>query len=287
MMACEKYTDLSKVRWEFGVSYDFIYTALYERLRLNLREKENAPWPTSIGIDEHAYGKDPITKTTRFVSCIVDHGKQRMFEAVMGKSQAELEHQLKHIPARERVSWVTLDMCDPYRNWAQNFFPNAKLVADKFHVLRLLSPHLLRKRKEITGTRADAKAKRLLLMSGFNLDYRSRLALENFLKKHPDLHEIYYWKERLHSFYRMKGYWRAYKAYKRMLDEMALSFLPEIQTFRKTLLKWKEEILNYFTSNLTNARLEGFNNKASVLKRRAYGYRNTDNYRLQLLNACS
>jgi transposase len=68
---------------------------------------------------------------------------------------------------------------------------------------------------------------------------------------------------------------------------MSVSFLPEIQTLRKTLLKWKEEILNYFSSRLTNARLEGFNCKASLLKRRAYGYRNPENYRIQLLNACS
>jgi len=37
------------------------------------------------------------------------------------------------------VRWVTLDMSDSYRNFAKNFFPNAHLVADKFHVLRLLS----------------------------------------------------------------------------------------------------------------------------------------------------
>lgn len=59
---------------------------------------------------------------------------------------------------------------------------------------------------------------------------------------------------------------------------MSVSFLPEIQTLRKTLLKWKEEVLNYFSSRLTNARLEGFNCKASALKRRAYGYRNPENY---------
>jgi transposase len=86
---------------------------------------------------------------------------------------------------------------------------------------------------------------------------------------------------------RYRGYGRAYEAYKRLVDDMSVSFLPEIQTLRKTLLKWKEEVLNYFSSRLTNARLEGFNCKASALKRRAYGYRNPENYRVQLLYACS
>ncbi len=287
MEACEKYTDLSQVRRDFRVSSHFVYAAHYERLRLNLREREGAIWPTAIGIDEHSYGKNKEFRRTQFVTTIVNHNKGKMFEAVIGKTQAELEAATAHIPGRENVMWATLDMCDPYRNYIRSFFPNAKMVADKFHVLRLLTPSLLRKRKEISGTRADLRAKKLLLMSAKNLTYSERLALDRFLQRYPDMHELYGWKERLHSFYRILGYGRAYIAYKKLVDDMSVSFLPEIQTLRKTLLKWKEEVLNYFSSGLTNARLEGFNCKASVLKRRAYGYRNPQNYRIQLLNACS
>ncbi len=287
MEACEKYTDLKRVGTEFRVSSHFIYDAYYERLRLNLREREGAPWPSAIGIDEHSYGKNRELRRTQFVTTIVNHGKGKMFEAVIGKTQAELEAATAHIPGRDNVQWATIDMCDPYRNFIRSFFPNAKIVADKFHVLRLLTPALLKKRKEICGNRADLRAKKLLLMSSKNLTYSERLALDRFLLRYPHMHELYGWKERLHSFYRTLGYGRAYEAYKRLMDDMSVSFLPEIQTLRKTLLKWKEEVLNYFSSGLTNARLEGFNCKASALKRRAYGYRNPQNYRIQLLQACS
>lgn len=285
--ACEKYTDLSRVRREFRVSSHFIYEAYYERLRLSLREREGAPWPSAIGIDEHSYGKNHATRRTQFVTTIVNHNKGRMLGAVIGKTQSELEVATAHIPGRENVRWATIDMCDPYRNYIRNFFPNAKIVADKFHVLRLLTPALIRKRKEITGTRADMRAKKLMLMSAHKLRYGERVALEQFLRRYPQMHELYLWKERLHSFYRIRGYGRAYEAYKRLMDDMSMSFLPEVQTLRRTLLKWKEEVLNYFSSRLTNARLEGFNCKASLLKRRAYGFRNPENYRVQLLNACS
>jgi transposase len=287
MQACEKYTDLSRVRREFKVSSHFVYDAYYERLRLRMREREGAAWPSMIGIDEHAYGKDKLHRRTQFVTTIVNHGKGRMFEAVIGKTQAELETATAHIPGRENVLWATIDMCDPYRNYIRSFFPNAKIVADKFHVLRLLTPALLRKRKEITGTRADLRAKKLLLMSAKDLSYGERLALDRFLSRYPEMKELYDWKERLHTFYRMRGGGRSYQAYKKLVDDMSVSFLPEIRTLRKTLLKWKDEILNYFYCRLTNARLEGFNCKASAMKRRAYGYRNPENYRIQLLHACS
>ncbi len=50
-------------------------------------------------------------------------------------------------------------------------------------------------------------------------------------------------------------------------------------------MKWRTEILAYFATGLTNGRTEGFNNKAKLVKRRAYGYRSFAKYRLRLLNA--
>jgi Transposase len=44
---------------------------------------------------------------------------------------------------------------------------------------------------------------------------------------------------------------------------------------------------HHFGTGLTNARTEGFNNKAKLVKKRAYGYRSFRNYRLRLLNACA
>ncbi len=71
-----------------------------------------------------------------------------------GKTAAELEAQVSHIEGRENVQKVTLDLCDPYKSFVTNFFPNAEMIADKFHVLRLLTPHINRRRKEITGLQA-------------------------------------------------------------------------------------------------------------------------------------
>ena len=180
-----------------------------------------------------------------------------------------------------------MDLCDPFKNFAREFFPQARIIADKFHVLRLLSPALLRRRKEITGTRADLRAKKLLLMSIKRLDYSSRFALREFLKQHPALHELYTWKEKLHRFYRIPGYHNAAKALLNLTNQMAGSLLPEIKTLRRTLMKWREEILAYFLTGLTNARTEGFNNKAKVVKRRGYGYKSFRNYRLKVLTACA
>ena len=70
-------------------------------------------------------------------------------------------------------------------------------------------------------------------------------------------------------------------------DRMALSKLTEIKTLRRTLLKWRTEILAYFETGLTNGRTEGYNNLAKLVQKRAFGYKNFRNYRLRLLSACA
>ncbi|MBS1984749.1 MAG: transposase [Bdellovibrionales bacterium] len=72
-----------------------------------------------------------------------------------------------------------------------------------------------------------------------------------------------------------------------MLAAAADSKLPEILRLRETLTRWREPILEYFKTGLTNARTEGMNNVAKVVKRRSYGFRNFRNYRLRVLAACS
>jgi transposase len=289
MWACDRFGSLSDVCRDFLVSSDFVYRAFYEQLELRRRMNNQYEWPTAIGIDEHGFGRDFSRKTggTAFVTMVVNHNKRKLMEVVFGKKTEDLIFRLAHIPGRENVRYVTLDMSDGYRSFAKNFFPNAQLIADKFHVIRLLSPVILKERKKIVGTNANRKARALLLCSSKNLDFEDRIAIRQYLDRFPRLKELWTFKERLHGFYRCKGYDRAKAALEHITFDAALSNEPEIRKLGKTLQYWSTEVLNYFAYRYTNARVEGFNNKAALVRRRAFGYRNPANYRLRLLSACS
>jgi transposase len=284
LWACENFVDLTRVQRAYRVSAGYVFKTLYTRLEERRRMREY-PWPSTIGVDEHSFRR--FRGRTEFASVIVDYPNKRVFELVQGKQTADLRGQLGHIPGRENVRNVIVDLCDPFKNFARSHFPNARIVADKFHVLRLITPALIKKRYEITGTRMDARARRLLTTSSHKLDHWERQAIWNYLEKHPELQELYRYKERLHKFYRMRGYYRAHLALRQMCDEMGCSPIPEIRTLRQTLLKWREEILNYFLTGLTNGRTEGFNNLAKLVQKRAFGYKSFRNYRLRLLSACA
>ena len=285
LRACKRYSDLSHVPRDFKCSAGWLYSTLYEQLELERRTRLY-PWPAKVGIDEHFFrcGKHGFRD---FDTVVVDQKNRRLMEVVEGRTSGDLEEALSHIPGRENVRTVAIDMSDPYKSFARRFFPNAVIVADKFHVLRLLSPAINRHRKAITGDKRTNPIRRLLLRNGRDLDPTSRWALRTWLAPHPALRALYETKERLASFYRIRSYEQAARVFTALTDSLAHAEVAELQTFRRTLMRWRNEVLAYFRTRATNGMTEGFNGKAKLVKRRAYGYRSFRNYRLRLLNACA
>jgi len=67
--------------------------------------------------------------------------------------------------------------------------------------------------------------------------------------------------------------WSWRRAHRALLDlfvDMVEEF-PELNTFVRTFEAWEPEILNYFEARQTSAAVEGLNNKARVILKRAYG----------------
>ena len=287
LWACKNFVDLERVQRTYRVSAGYVFKTLYAQLEVELKRKINYPWPSTIGIDEHSFRRNKKYGYTEFATIIVDYKNKRPFELVKGKTGVDLNSALIHIEGRHNVSNVVVDMCDAFKAFAKEFFPNAKIIADKFHVLRLLTPAINRRRKEVAGDRRKNPIGRLLLKNGYELDYFKKQIISLWLKDYPELKEIYSWKEKMHLFYKIKGANRAAKALTSMTDKMANSQIKEIKTLRKTLMKWRIEILAYFQTGLTNGRTEGFNNLAKLVQRRAFGYRNFNNYRLRFLNTCA
>lgn len=285
LWACENFQDLQKVKRAYRCSSAFLYKVLYEQLRLRLKSKLSYPWPETIGIDEIFFRRGKYGRV--FVTVIVDYKNKRVLDLIEGRHKGELLKKLANRPGRENVKKVVMDLSSTYRGFVQDFFPNAKIVADKFHVLRLLNPIINKLRKEITGDKRTNPLRRLLLKAGHRLKYYERSALHQWLKEHPRLELVYQFKEALGRFYRIKCQKKAQRVFIALIDSLAhYEHLKELKTLRKTLKTWKTEILNYFIYRITNGRTEGFNNMLSLVKRRAFGYRSFENFRLRALNAC-
>jgi transposase len=140
------------------------------------------------------------------------------------------------VPRDASLMNAVIDMSDGYRSLIREHFPNAQIIADKFHVLRLLTPALNKHRVALMGDDRKNPIRRLLLRNRPKLVYYERDALDLWLKDKSELRELYYAKEALHNFYRTRGIRRASRALTRLTDLLAQSKLKELKRFRRTLV---------------------------------------------------
>lgn len=268
-----------------------VYTAYYEQLDLEVR-KLQYEWPKTIGIDEHSFIRNSKDHFKEFATIFVDYNNNRIREATLGRSVDELElSRAAEIKGRENVKNVVIDMSAPYKKFVKNHFPNALITVDKFHLIKLFNHTLNKIRIEIMKHPIFIRSKRtpmrrLYLTRSDRLNWEQRRVVAQINGTFSELEEIYLFKERMHTIYNIRGYKRAKKAFTKLTDDMALSGRTQVQSLRRTLMKWKVEILNYFKTRITNGKTEGYNRKAKLIQRKAYGYRNFENYRLRLIYEC-
>jgi transposase len=196
------------------------------------------------------------------------------------------EERLTSIPGRENVKNVIIDMSKNYRKLAQELFPNARIIADRFHVIRPFNNILNNYRKLSNGDVIKNPIRKLLLKKYRDLEPYVRRVLNHWLDENPTVKEVYHFKEWMHRFYRIQGKGHARRVLIKITDLMAKSNVPELRSLGQTLHSWRYEILQFFENGLTNGITEGFNRVAKLIQRNAYGFRNFNNYRLKLLYAC-
>jgi transposase len=283
----QNYKSATGVAHVLRCSTTLVTKTVNKRLELELRKSRNTPWSSTVLIDEHAFGRNKKHKRKDFVTCFVDNNRKILREMAPSRNYDDMKKSIEHVPGKEKVDYVVMDMSPIFRSFTLDYFPNAKIVVDKFHVIRLIHPAIRKYRKEATGDKRSNPIRHLLLKNRSRLQTYQKRAVTRFCKENPNVNEVYRFKERITNFYNIKGFRQASLIFTKITDDMANSKIKEIQKLRRTLMKWREEILRYFKTGLTNARIEGINRKCKLLQRCAYGFQNFDNYRLRALYSCS
>ena len=71
------------------------------------------------------------------------------------------------------------------------------------------------------------------------------------------------------------------------IAQLQTSGLEILQTLGRTLDKWKDEIGRMWRFSKSNGITEGFHRKMKLIQRRAYGFKNFENYRLRVRVLCA
>ena len=285
------FSDLKKVQEKCRCSSWLVHKAYYEQAELEVRKLQN-PWGKTVGIDEHSFVRNTKFGYREFASIFVDYNKSRIREVVHGRYGADYwsDPNLLKVPGRENVQNVIIDFSPSMKKFAKEFFPNAKIIADKFHLVSLANNMVNSKRLEIMKQPENKFLKskknplrKMLLANGQRLHFQKQRVLMYVFDRFRELEAFYRVKEMIHELYRIRGYNRAKRYFAQITNFMSSLKLEGMKPLRKTLLGWQKEILNYFKRRLTNGKTEGFNRKAKLIQRAAYGFKSFPNYRLKLI----
>lgn len=296
---------------EYGVSWPVAHRQYVAHADALLTEP--GP-PLVLGIDETRRGqpkwvKDAVTgawrRTERFETNFTDlSGHGRLLGQVAGRTGTAVTGWLdaRGQDWKDQVQFVAIDPCAVYRSAITRALPQAVIVVDHFHLVRLANQAITRVRQRVTrehlGRRGMAKdpawANRRRLLRG-----RERLSDRAFARMWEQIttHEptgqlLAAWiaKEELRC---LLGLARTRPARSdvstqlfRFYDWCARADVPEVTTLAQTIEAWWPQILAFIGTGITNAGTEATNRLIKDAARIAFGFRNLDNQRRRVRLHC-
>ncbi len=280
---------LSQVRLSqsHSISGSTVERWYHDFVEYRVKELEGRQCPLVMGIDEHFF-----TKKEGYATTLVDLKNHKVFDVVLGRSEESLKAYLKRLKGRERVQVVVMDLSETYRSIVRKYFPNAMIVADRFHVVRLLNHHFLK----VWGILDPEGRKNRGLLSLIrrheqNLKPEQVPKLENYFRQIAGLEPLYRFKQDLMQLL-LKKHQKRTQAKELIpqllwqLEELLKSPWVPLKTFGETLKSWLEPIVRMWRFTKNNGITEGFHTKMEMISRRAFGFRNFKNYRLRVIALC-
>lgn len=270
-----------------------IGTATVERWFQDQHELEAAklsgePCPQVLGLDEHFF-----TRRKGYAATLCDLKHHKIYDVVLGRSEASLEAYFLKLLGKDRVRGVCIDLASNYRALIRKHFPNAKIVADRFPVIRLVNFHFLAAWRAIDpeGSR-DRGLLSLMRQHEKNIRPKQQQRLARYLQAHPELEPVYAFKQKLCQLL-LSRHCHARKCrqlipqLRDLIDQLKTCGLEQFQQLGRTLEAWREEIACMWRFTKNNGITEGFHNKMEMISRRAFGFRNFENYRLRVRVMCA
>lgn len=260
----------------------------------------------ALSIDESAF-----RRRFRYHTVVSDPERGVVIDLFEGRSRAGVASWLAGLPPQVRcgIETVVIDMYWPFREGVAQALPDARIVADKFHVLAVVSlaAQKVRRRyarrtlEQRTGRRGGTarsyhpardpemfRARWVFMKRAARLSATERSWLGSlFDRAHPDVRTAWLLKEEFAAIYEAPDRAEAECRLDAWVQSLSVAGLPEFTKMWFNLRRWREQILAYFEDPLTNAFAEGVTNKIKVMKRAAYGFRSAERYRRKvLLSTC-
>jgi transposase len=241
-----------------------------------------------IAVDEISIGKGHL-----YLTVVLDLKTGAVVFVGDGKGAAALEPFWQRLRrAKVRIEAVATDMSPAYISAVLTHLPDATLVFDHFHVIKLYNDKLSDLRRKLYQEATDLMQKQvikgtrwLLLKNPDNLDSSRKEAerLEEALQLNKPLAIAYYLKEDLRQLWEQPSKEAAALFLETWIAKAESAGIPMLLKFAKTLALHRRGLLAYYDYPISTGPLEGTNNKIKTMQRQAYGFRDHEFFKLKIL----
>ena len=243
-----------------------------------------------IGVDEISYRKHH-----HYLTVVVDHDRNRVIWVGVGKSGDTLAEFFQELGSERAASLelASIDMSAGYEKALRAYAPQAQIVFDRFHVARLANDALTAVRREEANKlapyeRAPLKGTRwILLKRRARLDADETATLAAIKHTNAPVYRGSLLKESFLDIFTAPNLQTAEQRFREWLAWATRSRLQPFVRLARTVRKHLDGILAFIDSGLTNARLEGMNNKIRLLSHRAFGFHSPDPLIATIYLCCS
>lgn len=225
------------------------------------------------------------------MSVIIDVDTRRVLRVVDGRKASDIIPVLIGIKkSGAQIKAVSMDMGPAFIKAVSEVFPEAKIVFDKFHVVKTINEKLdklrgsLYRQEKDLDIRPVIKGTRWLLMYGQEklIEKGKEKELQAALDLNKPLAIGYYLKEEIRLLWTQKTKEEASEFIDSWIEKGRLSGQHYIEKMANSIARFKSGILAWFDHRISNGPIEGMNNKIKTLKRQAFGYRDTEYFKLKI-----
>lgn len=272
-----------------GLSWHTVKRIDHERL---VRELPPVDWSRvrRLVMDEFA-----LHKGHRYASIIADADTRQVLWIGEGRTREAIRPFFKELGSHcAQIEAVAMDQNSAFDLEVKAHCPNAEVIYDLFHVVAKYGREVIDRvrvdqanalRHDKAARQAVKRSRWLLLKNRASLSEPQNLQLGELMSTNAPLAQVYVLKEQLKELWYAGHPWEAWRRWRSWWRLCRQSGLQPLIAFARKLRPYLRGILASAHYPLNTSVLEGINNKIKVLKRMAYGYRDTAYFFLKIKHA--
>ena len=272
----------------------------FTRLK-RLLQTYKIPPPKRISVDEvyaRRFSKyKGESRNEKFFTVVSDLNTHRVIWVSESRDKKALDQffTLLGEEACKAIEVAAMDQHADYAASVKEHCANATIVWDRFHIAQKFEEAVNETRKELHKEQAKGSELSRLSRGKFRFMFvkkaahrteEEKLHIDDVLKANEQFARLEIVKERMLGIFNEQ----TEEAAKKVFEDVGAwiwqaGFKPLMQWYNNLEAGW-DTFKNYFKYKVTSALSEGLNNVIKSIKRRAFGYKNMEYFRLKIMQVC-